>query len=95
MNGIPVGLEGIDINTLLHDMVVSAKELTNDIRRDAQEALALTMAENAAIVYGQVLSSMEMECLLRDLFATKTPLRTPDGKLIYTIIEDKSLNELF
>ncbi len=95
VNGIPVGLEGIDINTLLHDMVVSAKELTNDIRRDAQEALALTMAENAAIVYGQVLSSMEMECLLRDLFATKTPLRTPDGKLIYTIIEDKSLNELF
>ena len=54
VNGIPAGLEGIDINTLLHDMVVSAKEMTNDIRRDAQEALALTMAENAAIVYGQM-----------------------------------------
>ena len=95
VNGIPEGLEGIDISALLHDMIVSAKEKTNDIRRDAQEALALTMAENAAIVYGQVLSVVEMERLLQDLFATKTPARTPDGKLIYTIIEDKTLNDLF
>ena len=95
VNGIPAGLEGIDISTLLHDMVVSAKEMTNDIRREAQEALALTMAENAAIVYGQVLSSMEMERLLRDLFATKIPTRTPDGKLVYTILDDKMLNDLF
>ncbi len=95
VNGIPEGLEGIDISALLHDMIVSAKEKTNDIRRDAQEALALTMAENAAIVYGQVLSVVEMERLLQDLFATKTPARTPDGKLIYTIIEDKTLNGLF
>ena len=95
VNGIPAGLEGIDICTLLHDMVVSAKEMTNDIRREAQEALALTMAENAAIVYGQVLSSMEMERLLRDLFATKIPARTPDGKLVYTILDDKMLNDLF
>ncbi len=95
VNGIPSGLEGIDISTLLHDMIVSAKERTNDIRHDAREALALTMAENAAIVYGQVLSTVEMEQLLQDLFATKTPARTPDGKLIYTIIEDKTLNSLF
>ena len=95
VNGIPTGLEGIDISVLLHDMIVSAKEKTNDIRRDAQEALALTMAENAAIVYGQVLSTIEMERLLKDLFATKTPARTPDGKLIYTIIEDKTLNAPF
>lgn len=95
VNGIPTGLEGIDISVLLHDMIVSAREKTNDIRKDAQEALALTMAENAAIVYGQVLSAVEMEHLLQDLFATKTPARTPDGQLIYTIIEDKTLNDLF
>jgi len=95
VNGIPAGLEGIDISVLLHDMIVSAREKTNDIRKEAQEALALTMAENAAIVYGQVLSAVEMERLLQDLFATKTPARTPDGQLIYTIIEDKTLNDLF
>lgn len=95
VNGVPAGLEGIDIQTLLHDMIVAAKEKTNDIRKDAQEALALTMAENAAIVYGQILSMAEMERLLQDLFATKSPARTPDGKLIYTVIEDKTLNAPF
>ena len=95
VNGIPVGLEGLDVNALLHEMIVSAKEKTNDIRRDAQEALAFTMAESSAIVYGQVLSVVEMERLLQDLFATKTPARTPDGKLIYTIIEDKLLEDFF
>ena len=95
VNGIPVGIEGINVENLLHDMVASAKETTNNIKKDAQEALALTMAENAAIVYGQVLSSVEMEHLLKDLFATKTPARTPDGKMTYAIIEDKILNEFF
>lgn len=95
INGIPSGIEGVDIDSLLHDMVVAAKEKTNNIKKDAQEAMALTMAENAAIVYGQVLSIAEMERLLQDLFATKTPARTPDGKLVYTIWDDKLLNDAF
>ena len=94
INGIPSGIEGVDIDNLLHEMVISAKAKTGNIRKDAQEALALTMAENAAIVYGQVLSSVEMERLLSDLFATKTPARTPDGKLIYTIVEDKAFEDI-
>lgn len=95
VNGIPSGIEGMDVDALLHEMIASAKCKTSDIRKDAQEALALTMAESAAVVYGQVLTSVEMECLLRDLFATKTPARTPDGKLVYTILEDSFLNDFF
>ncbi|MDE6720939.1 MAG: DNA mismatch repair endonuclease MutL [Bacteroidaceae bacterium] len=95
INGIPSGIEGVDIDSLLHDMVVAARENTNNIKKDAQEAMALTMAENAAIVYGQVLSIAEMEHLLQDLFATKTPARTPDGKLVYMIWDDKMLNDAF
>ena len=95
INGIPSGIEGVDINDLLHEMVVAAKEKTNNIKKDAQEALALTMAENAAIVYGQVLSVAEMERLLQDLFTTQTPARTPNGKLVYTILEDKLVNDAF
>lgn len=95
VNGIPSGLEGVDIAALLHEMLVSAKERTNDIRKEAQEALALTMAESAAIVYGQVLSSLEIDRLLQDLFATNTPARTPDGKSVYAILENKMLDDLF
>lgn len=94
VNGIPSGVEGVDIDGLLHDMVEAAKEKTNTIKKDAQEALALSMAENAAIVYGQVLSGAEMERLLQDLFLSKAPARTPDGKLVYTILEDKLFNDV-
>ncbi len=94
INGIPAGIEGVDVDNLLHEMVASAKAQSNTIRKDAQEALALTMAENAAIVYGQVLSVVEMERLLTDLFTSPSPARTPDGKLIYMIIEDKTFEEI-
>ena len=95
VNGIPSGIEGIDVENLLHEMLASVKGGTCNVRKDAQEALALTMAESSAIVYGQVLSSIEMEHLLEDLFETEAPARTPDGKLIYTVIEDKYLENFF
>ena len=95
VNGIPPGIEGIDAENLLHEMLASVKGETCNVRKDAQEALALTMAESSAIVYGQILSSIEMEHLLKDLFETEAPARTPDGKLIYTIIEDKYLENFF
>ncbi len=94
INGVPAGIEGVNVDSLLREMVVSAKERTSNIKKDAQEALALTMAENAAIVYGQVLSTMEMERLLQDLFVSTAPARTPDGKMVYTILEDKVLSDL-
>ncbi len=95
INGIPSDIEGVDVEKLLHDMVASVREKTGNIKKDAQEAMALTMAENAAIVYGQVLTSVEMEHLLQDLFTSNTPLRTPDGKIVYSILEDQVLNDFF
>ena len=84
----------MDVDKLLHEMVASAKAKTGNIRREAQEALALALAENSAIVYGQVLSVLEMESLLKDLFASKASARTPDGKLIYTILDDQVFDEV-
>lgn len=95
INGIPVGIEGVDVEVLLHEMVAAAKHRDNDIRRDAQEALALTLSKNAAIVYGQVLSVLEMERLLQDLFTSPTPARTPDGKPVYVVLEDKMVDGFF
>ena len=95
VNGVPYGIEGLDVEKLLHEMVDSAKDKPSDIKKDAQEALALTMAESSAIVYGQVLSSSEMDHLLQELFSTRMPARTPDGKLIYAIMEHQLIDDLF
>lgn len=94
VSGTPMGLEGLSIDSLLHDMLASAMNKTGDVRREAQEALSLTMAKRSAIAYGQVLSMAEMEQLLKDLFATKSPARTPDGQIVYTVVDDKMMADL-
>lgn len=93
--GVPGGIEGINVDNLLHDMVHSAMEMTLDAREEAQRAIALTMAKLSAIVKGQVLSSVEMDSLLRDLFALPTPARTPEGKIVYAVVDPKLIENMF
>lgn len=95
VNGTPPGIEGLDVDRLLHDLVVSAKEKTKDMKSECHEALALTMAKSSAIVYGQVLSAVEMERIMTDLFSLEQSARTPDGKIIYSIVETKTLENFF
>lgn len=95
VNGIPTEVIGLDIDALLHDMVASAMSEGNSVRKDAQEAIALTMAKKSAIVYGQALSSAEMNQLLTDLFETNSPARTPDGQLVYAVLDDKNIDNMF
>ncbi|MCR5313252.1 MAG: DNA mismatch repair endonuclease MutL [Bacteroidaceae bacterium] len=95
VSGVPSGIEGVNVDRLLHDMVQSAIEKTGDAIETARESLAFIMAKASAIVYGQVLSASEMTQIVTDLFALPTPARTPDGKMIYTLIDDKSIEKGF
>ncbi len=48
--------------------------------------LALAMARNAAVSYGQYLTAQEMDALVAELFRSDTPNFTPDGqKIIMTV----------
>jgi DNA mismatch repair protein MutL len=76
-------------------MVASAIDGTDEVEKTARESMALTMANASAIVYGQVLSAVEMNRLLADLFSLPSSARTPDGKVICSIIDAKSIEKLF
>lgn len=93
--GVPAGSEGINADNVLHDIVASALDKTGAPKQEAEEAMALSMAQSAAVVYGQVLSVTEMNQILLDLFKCNSPARTPDGKIIYSIIDNKSVEKLF
>lgn len=93
--GVPSGSEGINVDAILHDMVLSAMDKTGSPRQESQEAIALSMAQASAVVYGQVLSAVEMNQILTDLFRCQSSARTPDGKLIYTVIDNKSVEKMF
>ena len=96
VSGVPIELQGLNIDRLLHEIVSSLVSHPNmSDAREAWESISLIMAREAAVVYGQVLSEAEMEQLLADLFATSSPARTPDGKVIYATIDYRQIDKLF
>ena len=71
--GVPVGIEGIDVQVLLEQMFLAVESKERSVADDIFTRLALSLAETAAIPVGQVLSGEEMERLIGDLFAIATP----------------------
>ena len=62
---------------------------------DINHSIALELARNAAVTYGQVLTNAEMENIVNSLFACSNFSYTPDGKKILTILRQTDLEQLF
>lgn len=95
INGIPAGTEGLNPVDLLKNMVHTAMEKGNDVKRDIQQTIALSLARSAAIVPGQVLSNDEMNNLVDALFVCSVPNFTPDGKVVLSVIPEMDIDRLF
>ena len=94
VNGIPSGVEGINVSTLIKDMVVSAIENGAVDTAGINHSLALSLARSAAIPHGQVLGNEEMETIVAELFATSNVNYTPDGKLILSILKQHDIEQM-
>ena len=94
INAIPAGLDGINPAGLVCDMVDSAASAMGSAVDDINSSLALTLARNAAIPYGQVLGNDEMENIVSSLFACENANYTPDGKLTLTILQQSEIERL-
>ena len=95
INAVPAGIDGLDIPTLIDKMLETASQRGGDVSVDIHEPVSLTLAESAAIPYGQVLSAPEMEQLVGDLFALSVPNYTPDGKPVISVVSDDELTKRF
>ena len=94
INGVPGGLEGLSLPTLLQDLVDTAAETGQFSGEQVTHALALKLATRAAIPYGQVMGNEEMENLVNQLFACSNVNYTPDGKLILGILRQQEIEQL-
>lgn len=94
VNGIPAGIEGLNISSLVGDMVASTLEDGTSVNEEIDKALALSLARNAAIPYGQVLGNEEMENLVNELFACNNVNYTPTGKTILTILKQLDIEKM-
>jgi DNA mismatch repair protein MutL len=95
LNGVPVGIEGLQPVKLLTDIIHSAMEQTGDVKEKVCDRIAVAMAKAVAIVAGQLLSHEEMATLIDDLFNTGMPSHTPDGKPVIYIMNDAEIDRNF
>mgnify|MGYP000812828144 CR=1 FL=1 len=95
INGVPAGIEGLNPETLVTNMVQTAIEKGCKVKEEVQSMLALSLAKAAAIVAGQVLTNEEMNSLVDGLFAVSTPNYTPDGKTVLSVLKEDDLEKLF
>ena len=95
LNGVPVGIEGLQPVKLLTDIIHSVMEQTGDVAEKVRDRIAAAMAKAVAIVSGQMLSQDEMASLIDDLFNTSMPSHTPDGKSVIHIMSDSEIDRNF
>mgnify|MGYP000770282974 FL=1 len=95
ITAVPSGLDGLDYVALVQDLVASAREKTTSAIDDINHSIALELARNAAVTYGQVLTNAEMENIVNSLFACSNFSYTPDGKKILTMLRQTDLELLF
>ena len=94
INAMPSGLNGLKADTLLHDMIASTEECTSSVIDDINSSLALSLAQHAAMPYGNVLDNNEMDLLVNQLFACTNFNYTPNGKSIMTILKQTEIEHL-
>lgn len=95
ISGVPAGIEGLNVPTLIQDMLRTAVEKSGKVKEEVQGTLALTMAKSAAIVVGQVLTNEEMQNLVEQLLSTSTPNYTPDGNPVLYVLKDDEIGKFF
>ena len=94
VNGVPAGLDGINVVSLIHNMVNAATEKGASVTEEVRSSLALSLARSAAIPRGQVLGNDEMESVVNQLFACGNVNYTPDGKPILCILRQQEIEHL-
>ena len=94
VSGVPAGLDGLNPVVLVRNIVADAAESLQLSAQSLHESMALSLARQAAIPEGQVLSNEEMERVVNELFACSNVNYTPDGRAIIAILPQKDIEQL-
>ncbi len=94
VNGVPAELDGLNPIMLVRNIVADAAGSLQLSSQTLHETMALSLARQAAIPQGQVLTNEEMERVVNELFACSNVNYTPDGRAIIAILPEKDIEEL-
>ena len=94
VNGIPAGLENVDIKDVVFQVLDEVNDGGKDIATRLYDKIALTVAKSGAIRYGKILTNLEAEKLLESLLVLPEPNYTPDGKKVIAILSMEQISKL-
>lgn len=80
---------------VVQQMVESVKQQDNIQPEAVHHQLALVMARASAIDVGEVLTPVQMEALIGDLFQCDNPNLSPSGQTILTILQQEQIDKMF
>lgn len=90
LNGIPADSPSGKEKELFEGLLQSYKE-SQELNLDTNERLARALAKRSAIKEGAKLNTEEMNSIIHELFACKTPEYAPDGKRVMIILNEADL----
>ena len=93
VSGVPADIEGLQPAALLQELLAQSAPVSRDAMA-ANRQLALTLARQSAVPYGQLLSNDEMDSMVNSLFACQDVNHTPDGRTILTILPQADIERL-
>ena len=95
VNGVPSDVKSRNEKDLFEGLIEQFKQNRTDLKVDRQENLARALAKRSAIRAGNKLSLIEMNSIIDQLFACKTPNYAPDGNLTVVMLDMDKIGRLF
>lgn len=92
-----VGTPSGQINPLaVVQQMIETVKMQDNIGSDAlHHRLALVLAQHNAIEVGEVLTPVQMETLIGDLFSCDNPNLSPNGQSVLTILRQEAMDKMF
>lgn len=95
IQGVPAQLINQSPIPILQHILSQVREREADTPTEWREQIARTMAESAAIPYGKTLTETEMRDMMQRLIALPQYRRTPEGKIILSLLSDDEISKRF
>lgn len=95
IQGVPAQLINQSPIPILQHILSQVREREADTPTEWREQIARTMAESAAIPYGKTLTETEMRDMMLRLIALPQYRRTPEGKIILSLLSDDEISKRF
>ncbi len=96
VNGCPSDIKNPEPKGLIESILENYRSTKDDVKKNAKERIARSLAKVSGINYGVRLTNREMQELIDKLFACENPNYSPSGKKILFIMGmdeiDKKLN---